>query len=122
MSKATTTAPTSWPSPRWCPPTRPRHADTRLMPGRSAGQGVGDGGDDHLERGSFVAGAVHPDRALVGFGDGLHDGQAEPEPARLAVAERLGAAEPAEDAVELGGRDAAARVAYGQDHVPALAM
>jgi hypothetical protein len=45
---------------------------------------------------------------VVGLGDGLHDGQAEAEPAGLAIAGRLGAGEPAEDAVELGGRDAAA--------------
>jgi hypothetical protein len=45
---------------------------------------------------------------VVGFGDGLHDGQAEPESAGLAAAVRLGAGETAKNAVQVGRRDAAA--------------
>jgi hypothetical protein len=62
-----------------------------------------------------VAGAVHPGRTVVGFGDGLHDGQAEPEPAGFAAAVRLGTGEAAEDAVQVGRRDTAAGVGHGDD-------
>ena len=47
---------------------------------------------------------------MVGLGDGLHDGQAEAEPAGLAAEVRLGAGEAAEDVVQVVRRDAAAGV------------
>ncbi len=44
----------------------------------------------------------------MGFGDGLHDGQAEPESAGFTAAVWLSAGETAEDPVQVGRRDAAA--------------
>ncbi len=57
---------------------------------------------------------------MVGFGNDLRDGQAEPEPAGLAAAVRLGASETAEDAVQVGRRDAAAGVGHGDDGLPVV--
>ena len=56
----------------------------------------------------------------MGFGDGLHDGQAKPESAGFAAAVWLGAGETAEDAVQVGGRDAAAGVGHGDDGLPVI--
>src|SRR5262245_54297479 len=53
--------------------------------------------------------------------DRLDDGQAEPEPAAFARAVAAGPGEPVEYPVQVGGLDAAARVAYGQDRMPILA-
>ena len=75
---------------------------------------------DQLERGAVAAGAVHPDRAVVGFGDGLRNRQAEPESAGFPAAVRLGAGETAEDAVQVGRRDAAAGVGHGDDGLPVV--
>src|SRR5579863_3247478 len=106
-------------SPAAIPSARPMLLSPAWRMAGSAGQGLGDSGDDHLERRALPGGAVHADRAVVGFGDGLNDGQAEPEPAGLAVAGRLGAGEPAEDPAKLGGRDAGARIPHGEHHLPA---
>ena len=57
---------------------------------------------------------------MVGFGNGLHDGQAEPEPAGLAAAVWFGAGEAAEDVVQVGRRHAAAGVGHGDDRVGVL--
>jgi hypothetical protein len=54
---------------------------------------------------------------MVGFGNGLHDGQAEPEPAGLPAAVRFGAGEAAEDVVQIGRRDATAGVGHGDDRI-----
>ena len=57
---------------------------------------------------------------MVGLCDGLHDGQAEAEPAGLAAEVRLGAGEAAEDVVQVVRRDAAAGVGHGDDGVVVL--
>ena len=58
---------------------------------------------------------------MVGFGDGLDDGQAEAESPGLPALARLGAGEPVEDPLQVGRRDAGARIGHGQDDVPILA-
>ena len=83
-------------------------------------------GEENLRLGGVFTRNLKPEvlmkslRTAMQLDKTLYDGQAESEPAGLAVAVRLGAAEPAEDAVELGGRHPAARIGHGQDHVPAL--
>src|SRR6266511_559779 len=63
---------------------------------------------DHLEQRALANGAVCPDRAVVGLGDGLDDRQAEADPAGLPVSMRVDAGELVEDPVEFRGWDAAA--------------
>jgi hypothetical protein len=43
---------------------------------------------------------------VVGLGDRLHDGQAQPEPARLTAAVSAGPGEPVEDPLQVAGLDA----------------
>src|SRR5580700_5361116 len=50
--------------------------------------------EEDLEDGALARGAMYLDRAPVRGRDGLHNGQAEAEPARLAVAVRAGPGEP----------------------------
>ena len=97
------------------------------MSGR-AGRAVGSGIPAHrrpdryqqFERRALAHGAVHPDGAMVGFGDRRRGRQPEPEPADLPAPVGSGAGEPAEDPLQVGFRDTAAGVGHREDGVPVL--
>src|SRR5439155_18668843 len=87
----------------------------RLRPGLRV-HAIRCGGEHHLEGGTLAGRALGPDPAAVQLDDAAADRQPQPRATLVPGVSRVELHEPAEDRLELIGRDATTFVADSEQH------